>query len=913
MSDTPQETNVSKAPTELKAQRSHALQAIDPSSDDREEFFTEASPLFAGSLFCLIREDPEKLESDPSPQKVIHMTALSEDDRKDYQRAGYGIFFTANAFHSNKRVASNLSALKALYIDIDAPKNLKSKESLTTPQGLEAFLDWKRGVFDSLTNPAHPARETFPHLPTLVVETKNGFHAYWYLKDFIPFEKQEGQVGQEEELNENDPAIRLYSRVLVQLIKLFGADAGAKDVSRVLRSPFSWHLKDTRNDAYPCLPVYFDEYNRANLEDYASCFKQISDDELKEHPDSIPEGSSITDYFIRAVDPRAELTPDEKRTVEAEVLAKYPKRDRPSIRGLMNPTGIPEGNRNASLFCVVSALREDGFSRNEVEADLLATGYNGLKQSEILAVISSAYKTINPRSFGWNDPIASAYRTPEEEAQVTALYRESAKAILEAKKKPKNAAESEEDKEELSKKTPSVLPKPLGEERGAPEVMLDGAQKKIYKTVETMLAELLPDIKYLEGIGWHRRTDGIYAPINTDDLAQKVSICFRALGLINYQTNTALRAKFSAWSSLPNASVTRDKIEPGVGHSSSLSDEDVLPLANGVLNLTTHKARPYLEEEAWRFTSPIKFVIGAECPQWLKFINEITEDDYMKAKQLQEIAGYCLTSSTAHQLGFVLLGEGSNGKSVFTSILAKLLGHKLQSSIPMEVLQSNFGVGNIEGKRLNIVNEISEHYLRGDIFKRLIDGSEIMVDKKNAEHRTIKPFAKFIFTVNRLPQVDETSQAIFRRLMVIKFNRIFRGKEVNTNLEHELSKELSGILNWALVGLDRVRLQKGFTQTEEQHKSMEEFKENSSHLISFLKERFAPLDKSDITYRTSSISFPRFCEKFGDYCVDNNYRKMGTKRVQADLSSLVISGNLPPAYKDLYYTPGGDVIGLRMK
>lgn len=869
-------------------QLDHALQAIPSIEGSSEDFFLETAPLFAGSLFCLIREDPEKIAKEPSKPKVIHTTALSEEARLDYQRAGYGVFFTVNAFRDGKRDAEHLEALKALYVDIDAPKALKDPGAVATAEGQESLRDWKRGVFAALTGAEHEARKTFPYLPTLVVETKNGFHAYWYLESFIPF------TGEENKEAEEDPSIRLYARTIQQLIKLYGGDPGAKDVSRVLRSPYSWHLKSGKADPFPCQPVFWDDSSRAELEDYASCFKQEATATSSESPDE----DSFLSHFIRAIKPSEDLSPADKAEIDAEVLAKYPKRDRPSIRGLMNPTGVPEGSRNASLFCVVSALREDGYSRSQVESEFRATGYNGLKDAEILSVIASAYKSIRPHSFGWNDPIASAYRTPEEEAQVKALYRE---AITKKTKAEAKAA-----------KTPSILPVPLLDSRGSGD-LIASAQKNVYSKVENILAERLPDIKYLEGIGWHRKEKGLYKPINHDQLAREVSRCFRDLNLTNYQTTMALKAKFSAWSSLKQASVDKEKIEPGVGQARSLQELDVLPLANGVLDLMHRSIRAYADDEAWRFTSPIKYEPEADCPLWLHFIDQVTEGDSQKKRQLQEIAGYCLTSSTSHQIGFILLGEGSNGKSVFASTLQYLLGEKLQASLSMEMLQSHFGLGPIEGKRLNVVNEISDHYLRGDIFKRLIDGAEVTVDKKNADHRTIHPFAKFLFTINRLPQIDEASQAIFRRLMIVKFNRIFRGSEVNHNLEFELRREASGILNWALDGLDRLRSNKEFTQSAEQSRSMEEFKASSSHLISFLCDKFEGILASDITHPTSVIHISLFCERFTDYCLRNNYRKMGTKRVITDLNSLIAGKNLPSYFSDVKFDSDSRIYGLKFK
>lgn len=885
----------------------HELRAV-PSlvgaGQPTDPFFKELSPLFAGSLFCLIREDPEKIAKEPSKPKVIHTTALSEEARLDYQRAGYGIFFTVNAFRDGKRDAEHLEALKALYVDIDAPRTLKDPEAISTAAGREKLRSWKHGVFDALTSAEHEARKTFPYLPTLVVETKNGFHAYWYFESFIHFE----EADLEEALAnpDQDPTLSLYAKTIQQLIRLYGGDPGAKDISRVLRSPFSDHLKGGEIGSFECCPVFYDPEARATLEDYASAFKPVKQiaSPVSIEPELVaPE--SFMDHFIRAFKPDEDLTPAEKQEIDAEVLAKYPKRERPSIRGLMNPTGTPEGSRNASLFCVVSALREDGFSRDQVESEFRATGYNGLKDAEILSVIASAYKSIRPKSFGWNDPIASAYRTPEEEAQVKALYREAISKRVRLKK-PKPTKTTEEQ----SGRPPSILPVPLGSDRGSPD-LINSAQKNTYTKVEALLAEMLPKIKYLEGIGFHEKVGNIYVPVKPSDLSRHVSKVFRSIGLSLYQTDSALKAKFAAWSSLPQASIDKRFIEPGVGNERTLNQTDILPLANGTLNLLDLTLSPYSEREAWRFASPIEYQPEADCPKWKQFIKEVTQDDFIKARQLQEIAGYCLTSSVAHHLAFVLLGEGSNGKSVFASTIQYLLGDTLQASIPMEQLQSNFGIGNIEGKRLNVINEISDHYLHGDVLKRLIDGSQITVDKKNADHRTIRPFAKLIFTVNRLPQLDEASQAIFRRFVIVKFNRIFRGSEVKPSLEFDLRREASGILNWALEGLSLLRDRGHFIQTAEQLQSMEEFKETSSHLISFLRDKFDPLETSSIEYPTSGISISAFCERFTDYCMRNNYRKMGTKRVLTDINSLIAGSNLPKEYSSLSLSTDRNIYGLK--
>jgi putative DNA primase/helicase len=56
---------------------------------------------------------------------------------------------------------------------------------------------------------------------------------------------------------------------------------------------------------------------------------------------------------------------------------------------------------------------------------------------------------------------------------------------------------------------------------------------------------------------------------------------------------------------------------------------------------------------------------------------------------------------------------------------------------------------------------------------------------------------------NELPAFGDASGAIASRFVITTLTRSFLGKE-NIHLEQELLAELPGILNWALVGLDRI-------------------------------------------------------------------------------------------------------------
>src|SRR5439155_17531500 len=63
-----------------------------------------------------------------------------------------------------------------------------------------------------------------------------------------------------------------------------------------------------------------------------------------------------------------------------------------------------------------------------------------------------------------------------------------------------------------------------------------------------------------------------------------------------------------------------------------------------------------------------------DCRLWLQFLDRITGGDSELQTFLQRMIGYALTGSTREHALFFLYGTGANGKSVFLSTVASLLG-----------------------------------------------------------------------------------------------------------------------------------------------------------------------------------------------------------------------------------------------
>lgn len=136
-----------------------------------------------------------------------------------YQRKGCGIFFVVNNGGQRKE---NISSLTAQFGDADFGKEEIGKDSegkpvfrYRTPDEIE---NCKREFLQQLLQ--------FELEPSIVVETKNGFHFYWLLK-------------------RNEPQdLKMFEPIQRGIIKKFNSDPNITNLDRILRLPNYLHLKD---------------------------------------------------------------------------------------------------------------------------------------------------------------------------------------------------------------------------------------------------------------------------------------------------------------------------------------------------------------------------------------------------------------------------------------------------------------------------------------------------------------------------------------------------------------------------------------------------------------------------------------------------------------------------------------------
>ncbi|MFB9825220.1 phage/plasmid primase, P4 family [Halobaculum roseum] len=291
----------------------------------------------------------------------------------------------------------------------------------------------------------------------------------------------------------------------------------------------------------------------------------------------------------------------------------------------------------------------------------------------------------------------------------------------------------------------------------------------------------------------------------------------QALGSTNYGKNVVTELKEQARAD-PRAEVDGDTLG---------SDPGVLAVENGLLNLEAaangdDALRP-LEPEDYALTRlPVTYDPNATAEEWEATVREVVESE--KLDLFQEYVGYTLhRGAMPYNRALLLVGDGANGKSTVLNTVRAMLGADNTRSKAIHDLSEPNHVADLHGAIANIHADLSEGALSSKgvaRFKELTGGDTVEGRRLYEESFTFDPTAKHLYAANSTPDVsnyvDAEDSAWWRRWLVVHFPQYFPPHERDPELEDRLTTDesLSGVLNWAIDGWDRLIEQGGFTNAD---------------------------------------------------------------------------------------------------
>lgn len=273
----------------------------------------------------------------------------------------------------------------------------------------------------------------------------------------------------------------------------------------------------------------------------------------------------------------------------------------------------------------------------------------------------------------------------------------------------------------------------------------------------------------------------------------------------------------------------------------NLADNEV-PCNNGVVNVDTHMIRPHRKTDFLETTIPVNYDPEARCYLWEACLAQWFKGDPdhgQKISAIQEFFGYVLLPHARFKKALFLHGEGDTGKSQVAITLGHLVGKDNKITISTKDMDDPQKRAPIVGKMLNLLTELPASAMISDGgFKQLVStGDPIQIDPKHRAGFAYAPFCKHLIATNRLPSVNDTTNATFNRMLLVYFPNIIKKEEQDRSLEGKLRAELPGILMWSLEGAARLVRQHGeFTLIPSSRETITEYRDEQNPITPFLDE-----------------------------------------------------------------------------
>jgi putative DNA primase/helicase len=330
---------------------------------------------------------------------------------------------------------------------------------------------------------------------------------------------------------------------------------------------------------------------------------------------------------------------------------------------------------------------------------------------------------------------------------------------------------------------------------------------------------------------------------------------------------------------------------------------DRVNCANGILDIGTGKLEPHDPD----FLSPVQiaaaFDPAKKCPRIERFLREILDPEL--APVIHELAGYLTVPDQSLQVAVMALGGGENGKSTLLSTLVRFLGKANVSAVPLHRLdEDRFASAQLYGRLANIVADLDSRALKSSsVFKGITGGDLLPAERKFRPAFNFYPYARLIYSANEVPPTPDSSEAFFRRWLILPFERSFKGK-ADRRLLGKLTTpaELSGLLNLAIAALPALRERGRFAETETSRQAAERFRVDADSVAGFIAEHV-------VVELDARIAKSELFSSYRSWCQENNRQPFSAQRFNRQLAADIPSEQLTES------RPGGtrQWIGIRMR
>jgi putative DNA primase/helicase len=281
-------------------------------------------------------------------------------------------------------------------------------------------------------------------------------------------------------------------------------------------------------------------------------------------------------------------------------------------------------------------------------------------------------------------------------------------------------------------------------------------------------------------------------------------------------------------------------------------------------------------------------------------LDRISCNDDQIRDLLEELAGYIFYRRNELRKAFIFIGDKANGKSTYMDCLNYMVGADNRTALDLKELGDRFRTAELYGKLICAGDDIGDEFIaNAAVFKKVVSGDPIVVERKGQDPFTLYNYAKPIFSANNIPRIKDKTGAVLDRLVIVPFNATFSKSDSDYDpyIKYKLRspEAMEYLIQVALDGLKRVLNNNGFSISAKVQEELDEYNEQNNPIVGFFKELDVEVDVLNQPTRDVYTRYKLYCSDNGftpmasgeftkhvkkEFGVDNKTVKMNGKSVR---------------------------------
>lgn len=218
------------------------------------------------------------------------------------------------------------------------------------------------------------------------------------------------------------------------------------------------------------------------------------------------------------------------------------------------------------------------------------------------------------------------------------------------------------------------------------------------------------------------------------------------------------------------------------------SDRDLIPVNNGIFDYKNKILLGFDPEYVFTSKSKVDYVPNAVNPiihndddgtDWdvVSWMDELSDDPEI-VDLLWEVTGAAIRPGVSwEKTAWFYSTLGNNGKGTLCTLIRNLCGRGTWASVPLKAFSQQFLLEPLTRVSAIITDENDTGTFVDDAaaLKSVITCDPFQINRKYKDPRTVKFRGFMIQCVNELPKLKDKSESMYRRLLVIPFEKRFEG------------------------------------------------------------------------------------------------------------------------------------------